>query len=395
MAISSSAPPRDPAGAPPVASGPRFAHLDAMRALAALAVVGFHAFAISGFSGTAALGAVTSRLDLGVTVFFLLSGFLLYRPYVAVRLEGRAPMPLRRFYGRRLLRIVPAYWLALTVLALGPGVGGGVLSVPGGLRYYLFAQNLSADTVVQGIGPAWTLCVELGFYAVLPLYAVLAARGLAHRPDRTRARDELLLLALLGSVSVGLRALLPSVLSPSQGIVFVSVLPAFLLWFGLGMGLAVISATGAAPRLRAAIGRHDLACWAGAAALLAVAAWGIDAPRGFGDTPPRFTLVAEHVLYGGIALLLLAPATITPDGGGPVRALLSWRPLALLGLISFGIYLYHLPLLLWFLRRGTANELPFGPTVGLFILSVGASIICALVSYRLLERPLLERKRPR
>lgn len=372
----------------------RFPHVDALRALAALAVLVFHASVYSGFSTGAGLGAVTARLDLGVTLFFLISGFLLYRPYVAARCGGRPALPLGEFYRRRILRIVPAYWVALVLLALWPGLGGGVLSLPDGLRFFLFAQNLSLSTVLQGIGPAWTLCVELSFYAVLPLYAALVARWLGGRAPGRQALPELGLLAALGVASLGLRALQHAVLDTGRGPVLAFLLPSFLLWFGLGMGLAVLSATGTAPGLQRAVGRHPGRCWLAGGALLAFAAWGMDLPQGFLGAYTDATWAGEHVVYGAIALCLIAPATLGVEGGGAVRRLLAWRPLALVGLISYGIYLYHLPLLIEFGFRGwPADVVPFAPTLGAVLLALAAAGGCATLSYRIVERPFLARKR--
>ena len=105
-----------PALAPPPGN-PRFPLLDAMRAIAALAIVAYHVAFFSRANEHGGTGALLSRLNVGVTIFFVISGFVLYRPMVRARWEGS-----RRGAGgyarRRLLRIVPAYWLALTVLAI-------------------------------------------------------------------------------------------------------------------------------------------------------------------------------------------------------------------------------------------------------------------------------------
>jgi peptidoglycan/LPS O-acetylase OafA/YrhL len=99
---------------------PRFPLLDGVRALAALSIVFLHVGDGTGFARTNALGAFTSRMDAGVALFFVLSGFLLYRPFVAARLDDRPAPSAGRYLRRRLLRIVPAYWLALLVMgALG------------------------------------------------------------------------------------------------------------------------------------------------------------------------------------------------------------------------------------------------------------------------------------
>ncbi|MGH2929844.1 MAG: acyltransferase family protein, partial [Solirubrobacteraceae bacterium] len=67
----------------------RFPCFDGLRALAALSVIGVHTTFVSGFTGRSGIGRYTSRLEIGVSVFFVISGFLLYRPFVAAHFEGR------------------------------------------------------------------------------------------------------------------------------------------------------------------------------------------------------------------------------------------------------------------------------------------------------------------
>ena len=86
---------------------------------------------------------------LGPIVFFAISGFLLYRPWVAARAAG-APAPAAgRYARRRALRILPAYWVALTVLAVFPGITG--VFTGDWWRYYLFLQAYDARTLGLGI----------------------------------------------------------------------------------------------------------------------------------------------------------------------------------------------------------------------------------------------------
>src|SRR4051812_50028621 len=85
--------PQDPAVEPAVApppGNPRFAPVDGLRAVAACAVVITHTAFLSGFNGHGFAGQITARLDAGVALFFVISGFLLYRPFVAARLQGRS-----------------------------------------------------------------------------------------------------------------------------------------------------------------------------------------------------------------------------------------------------------------------------------------------------------------
>ena len=94
---------------------------DGLRAIAALLVVVVHVGAASGFTFRSSLGQYTSRGEIGVSVFFLISGFLLYRPFAAAALAGRPGPNVRSYLVRRALRIVPLYWVALVVTYLFTG----------------------------------------------------------------------------------------------------------------------------------------------------------------------------------------------------------------------------------------------------------------------------------
>jgi peptidoglycan/LPS O-acetylase OafA/YrhL len=103
-------------GALEAAGRPRhFPCFDGLRAIAAVSVVVIHTSFVSGLTTRSGVGIYTARLEIGVAVFFLISGFLLYRPFAAAHVAGLPSPVLGRFWVRRLLRIVPAYWLALTV----------------------------------------------------------------------------------------------------------------------------------------------------------------------------------------------------------------------------------------------------------------------------------------
>src|SRR4051812_18261375 len=115
--------------------------MDACRGLAALSVLVYHLGAVPGHQP---LGKLGDGLQIGVPVFFLLSGFLLYRPFVAARATG-SQVNVRRYASRRVLRIVPAYWVALTGLAVTSGLPGVFTSE--WWRYYGFAQVYSPQTL--------------------------------------------------------------------------------------------------------------------------------------------------------------------------------------------------------------------------------------------------------
>ena len=102
-----------------------------------------------------------------VVAFFTVSGFVLLRPFVSAW-AASTPAPRARFAWRRTVRIVPAYWVVLTAAGIA-GTAALVLT-DHGWRHYLFTQIYSgpADPIlIGGLPQAWTLCVEVTFYALL------------------------------------------------------------------------------------------------------------------------------------------------------------------------------------------------------------------------------------
>ncbi|HEY6781013.1 MAG TPA: acyltransferase, partial [Thermoleophilaceae bacterium] len=328
----------------------RFPLFDSLRAIAAICVVATHAAFFSGFEGTdSPLVAYTARLEVGVAVFFLISGFLLYRPFVAARM-AEEPGPASGAYAwRRLLRIVPAYWLALTVTALVLGLPR-VFTLEGGAIYYGFAQIYSSEYVIGGLPQAWSLCTELSFYAFLPLFA-LALRALPLRTRRARYLSEAAALVLISLIAVAWKlwrvslAADPDHANAVQGLLY---LPAFLDQFAIGMGLAVMSVAiaergGELWRWLRPIDRLPALGWA----LALVAFWAVSTRIGLDGRNPvqasvtKAQYLERHYLYGLVGLGVLLPAVFGDQSRGLVRRLLGWRVLAYLGVVSYGIYLWH------------------------------------------------------
>jgi acetyltransferase len=80
-----------------------------------------------------------------------------------------------RYLRRRVLRIVPAYWVAVAVLGISPGAVG--VFDEDWWRYWFFLQLYSAETLGGGIPVAWSLCVEVSFYLLLPLWTLAGRLG--------------------------------------------------------------------------------------------------------------------------------------------------------------------------------------------------------------------------
>ncbi len=231
--------PRRPRHAVTAARPRHFPCFDGLRALAALLVVAVHTSFASGFSGRSWVGIYTSRLEVGVAVFFLISGFLLYRPFAASHIAGGAAPAVGRFWVRRFLRIVPAYWLAFLVtdyvMHIDTKVHPGWHSL---LIYLGLVQLYFPSHALTGLTQAWSLCTEVSFYLFVPLYAVLVARG--RRSHRQQLSRELVAVAGLFVIGLSVRFGLLH-LHSHLGYVALEWLPACLDLFALGMFLAVLS----------------------------------------------------------------------------------------------------------------------------------------------------------
>jgi peptidoglycan/LPS O-acetylase OafA/YrhL len=381
-----------PAAVAPPPGHPRFPLIDSVRALAALGVLLTHTATFSGFSPHTWWGALWHNLDLGVPVFFVISGFLLYRPFLAAQTLS-APQPSTGAYAwRRVLRIVPAYWLALTILAWYanlPGVFTGDW-----WRYYFFLQIYSYHTLYDGLNVAWTLCIEVTFYALLPVYAMALARLASGRPAAVRRKLELIILPALALMSLTLRAV---DLAGPRTVAVATILENFD-WFALGMLLAVLSVTVQAgqrlPVWLELLRRRPGMCWLLAFAIYAILAAVVHYPVVTGgDILRELPLggMVRHIGFGVIAVLIVLPA-ISPKPEGVPGRFLAWRALAWLGLISYGIYLWHDPLLGKLITHGALNWVPHLTFVVLSAATAAVTIAAAALSYYVVERPILKLK---
>jgi peptidoglycan/LPS O-acetylase OafA/YrhL len=368
--------------APASRRGPAFfPAVEGLRGLAALLVVVVHVGFVSGLSTRPGLpGELTARAEVGVGVFFVLSGFLLYRPFAVAHLaDGPAPA-VGRFLVRRLFRILPLYWvvLAATLLLVPSARPRDALDA---VLLPVLGQVYREQTVFLGVPQAWSLCVELVFYLTLPVYAALLGRLGRARDAAGRVRAEWTGIAVLVAGGLAVRLVL-ELTNPVPWRVWHGFLPVWTDLFGLGFALAVGSVRwgerGAPRWLRSR--RGVLACWAGAALAYLVLALGVGLGRDpLYDRPPG-QAVAEELLWGAFAVLLLLPAV-----AGTPRALI-WRPVAAIGLFSYGVYLWH-QLAVHVVVDVTPWEsfrIPFGTLLGVV---VTVAVALAAVSYLLVERP--------
>lgn len=378
----------------------RFPCFDGLRAIAAGAVLVLHVSLISGYTFRQASGAgpYLARGEAGVYLFFLISGYLLYRPFVAARYDGSPGPGLRSYARRRALRIIPAYWVALTVLVviLDTRERNDISSISDVTAYYGFLQIYSESTLVGGLQQAWSLCTEMAFYVFLPLWAMVMRRTQRREESIDRAfRVELVGLACLYALGIISRWLVVRDLPPGNVAVDYRLdwLPMNADLFALGMGLAV-TREWALRRRRPVrtldiVGRHPGGCWA----LAGVAYWAvstrIDLTLSVGaDGPGQW--MARQVLYAATAFFLMLPAVFGPQDQGLVRRLLRSRVMVAGGLISYGVYLWHEGVLdVWMRARDIQ---PFeGAFWPMFAVGLAGTVAAAAVSYVVVEKPALSR----
>jgi peptidoglycan/LPS O-acetylase OafA/YrhL len=372
-----------------------FPALDGYRAFAALAVLTTHVGFATGQTLSGPLGSLVHRLDFGVTLFFLLSGFLLYRPHVvAVMTASRAPRTVPYLW-HRALRVLPAYWAAVVLaLLLVRGNEGGALPVSVWLQQLLLLQTYQQDGLVPGLTQMWSLGAEVAFYLALPLLAAwLCARG--HGDPLRVARRQLTLLGLVAMLSLGWNVWMRTTerLDVDLGGLW---LPTFLDWFALGMALAVVhSLRATCPRtswprwlvtVDQAVTGSPWSCIAVGAGLFAIATTPVAGPLQL-VIPAPSEAITKHVLYGATAFILLLPGVLGRPDRGPARWL-STAPLRWLGTVSYGIFLFHLIVLDLVLSQQERAYFT-GGFLPVLVPTVVGSIVVAAVSWYGLERPLM------
>ena len=376
----------------------RFPLVDSLRAIAALSVVGAHAAFPSGIYDDELLRRFVTRLDVGVTVFFVISGFLLYRPFVRARFAGERSPQAGAYAWRRFLRIVPAYWVALTVIAFVQLDRSEIFSVSGFFTYYCFGQVYSPDTGLGGIPQAWTLCVEVAFYAMLPIWA-LAVRRLPGRDPRTLIRWELIALAALALASLVYKVILVEnhALDDSSLGPYMLSLPQFLDQFAVGMALAVasvwLSSREEQPGAVRLLDRRPGIAWAFAFAAFVVVSTSIGLTGAFGEHIDRSEFFARHFLFTCVAIGLLLPAFFGDPANGVVRRVLGNRVLLWLGVVSYGIYLWHSAVYEQLTRWGFQEIAEATHRYIWFFVAAALTTLVAAASYYAVERPALSLKR--
>ena len=365
-----------PDAAPDRAGRPTFP-LGWLRGLAALCVVFFHAYQNnrSGptsawpWSGTAHQLMLGS--DLFVDMFFLLSGLVLWLPIARSCVDGLPARPGRVLLYRRMARLMPLY---ATIVLVVWAVTNPVL--PGhwvDLVSHLTFTHIYSDTYIFWTdGPAWSLAVEVHFYVLMAM-AVPFVNAAARRTTTRRGRIAVVSALPVLSTIAGLGYLLWATVLTDQGPTDWSV------WFsplsrasdfGIGMGLAVLSAVGV---------RLSRPVRAGVAAAAVLALGVLIMARPFGTPTGEWW----HPLYAG-AIAVGLMSIVLHDGPWP--EVLDWKPLARIGALGYGVYLIHEPVMRFLGFLGFLPEARPGPQfIVTFALVIVPTVAIAWLSARTVE----------
>lgn len=320
-------------------SAGRVASLTGIRAVAALLVVLTHAAYTTGQYTHGYVGLLYARAEIGVPIFFALSGFLLFTPWVRAAAQTDPPPSMRRYAWHRVRRIMPAYVITVLTAYLvyhfrtaGPNPGHTWLGLFRNLTLtQIYTDDYLFTYLHQGLTQMWSLAVEAAFYVVLPLLAALLLVVLCRRawhPVRL-----ILGLLALAVVTPAWLVLVHTIHWLPDGAPLW--LPTYLMWFIGGM-------------LLAALGPLGVRAYAMVCVPLAVACYFIvSTPIAGAPTTSPAELregLAKTLFYAVISTLLIAPLALRARNGarGWYAQFLASKAMVFLGEISYEIFLIHL-----------------------------------------------------
>lgn len=373
--------------------------LDGLRFVASCAVLIYH---VGGFTGDTLYDTpqawLLARGEIGVALFFVLSGLLLFRPWVKTLLLGAPSPAVPSYLWRRALRILPAFWLVTLVCMFAFNAGKPKTQWDWSevfllVHIYDFHPWWPSEAVgPQGLGQMWSLAVEISFYAVLPLLAA-ALLWWARRGGSSVDRRARRLLIALGVLAVGSFVYLYFTFYPTLRPTMQMWLPRYLCWFLGGMAICTLTvwaqaATPGGLRIRRfcqTVAHSPGTCVIAAGVAYAVAATPIAGPRGLG-LATLGEMEMRLFLYGAVAILLVAPVAFQPKGRTVTNTVFGNPVMRFLGRISYGIFLWQFAALYWFYDLSD-YKLFSGGFFLVALVGLAFSIALSTVTYYVLEKP--------
>ncbi len=368
-----------------------FPCLTAVRGIGAIMVVTTHSAFNTGEILRGWPGAVLARLDFGVTLFFILSGFLLSRPFFLALARGDRHPSVRHYLWKRALRVLPLYWVvvvvALTFTPANQDLGWQVW-----LRQLTLTQLYFPTLLPEALTQMWSLCTEVAFYLLLPglawVFTVSRGHRGLHLPTVYRR------IAVVAVLGVAWQAWWAHV--PGREGHYLQWLPGYLPWFLAGMCFAAVSAELALrprPHLLERLGADLVGCWILAGAAFALACTPVAGPLTLAQ-PTAWEAATKDVLYTLAGCAFLLPLVFGPELEGRTRERLAAPLPTWLGEISYGVFAIHLFLMGQLFRA--LDIVPFtGHFLTILVLDLALTFALATLSYRYFERPLLRLKNVR
>jgi peptidoglycan/LPS O-acetylase OafA/YrhL len=357
---------------------------DAVRAIACLGIVCFHVATgalfvtgdLAGSGGTLTWmtaygegGRIALRTaSTGFYLFFALSGFLVAAPFVAAFIEGRPRPPLVPYFRNRALRLVPAAWLLFAFVLIRYGTRGSDWREL--LWMFTFTDDHVDHPLSTLIGQTWTLRVDLTFYVLAPIAATLAIRLLGPRLGVRGRRYAV----WAGAAAIAAGALvLAGMLSPTVGSGRSPAVLICLFMPGVALAAAVAGRAPRTPPNRLAA----IAAVISLAGVLVLVAY----PR---DPLP---LSARLFVVGAGAGMALGGLVLLETQAGRAWAWMRSGPVRWVGRHTYGIYLWHLVLMAELSALFQGAESPARTYALLLPLVLVATIVVAMISFRLVEKP--------
>jgi peptidoglycan/LPS O-acetylase OafA/YrhL len=365
----------------------QFPTLNALRAIGAIMVVLTHAAFNTGRINDGWSGAALARFDFGVTLFFVLSGFLLARPWFIAAALGEDRPSARHYLWKRALRILPLYWIVVVVALVFDPANDDADWVDW-VTNLTFTQLYQPGLLPSSLTQMWSLCTEVAFYVLLPLICITF---LGRRSRGLDLRRVLSFAAVTSVLGVAWQVYVTQI--PGSEGHYAQWLPGYLPWFMVGLAFAAVSASLAAePREHVLdrIGSDLTGCWILAVGIFAVACTPVAGPRLL-LAPGAWEAGAKVVLYGLAGAFFVLPLVFGPERDGWARERLSGAIPTWLGEVSYGIFAIHMLVLnLVFSLLGLAVFTGRFLTVAALTLAI--TIAIANVSFYLFERPILRAK---
>jgi len=351
----------------------RFENINLLRAFAAMAVLVYHVIELRPWPAFPIDGPlVVFRIGwIGVDLFYVISGFVITLSALALRRRDPERFA-RRYWARRLARIYPLYLVTcvLWVAFFKPDFFDASVKAWAWqiVSHLAFLHTLTPWTFGSINGANWTLAIEMHFYVAVALLVPWIARTPGWR-------------IWLGCIAIawawrGAMVAILGTASPSQLFQAVAQLPGVIDEFGAGIFLACLVDRGGAPSARAGL------AWTAAAVAVGTVCMGVYwSHASYWDVPAM--VIGWRTLNAAFLLCVVAAAVHLPE----LVRMLPVRPIRYLGVVSYGVYLWHLFAIRW-VQGSPALE----PAQALAAV-IGVAVALAALSWHTFERPILERGR--